>query len=95
MDLALSYLKELYDSKYFEKEHFMCDGVWFENHPACANPATWKLVKQFLLKENYLVVKYPSDDDVSIMNVHIKDQIDLWWFELTDKAKIFVKQDLS
>lgn len=87
MEVAISYLKELYRSGYFEKEHSYCDGVWFSNHPACKSSEIWRKIKEYLVKEKYLVIKYPTEENISQLNIHPKDEMDLWWFEITRKGK--------
>jgi hypothetical protein len=86
MELALSYLKALAGSGYFERRHVLCDGVWFQGHPACQNAQTWEAVKQSLVAGGLLEVRYLPEEEQRRLELHPKDTLDAWWFELTPRG---------
>lgn len=93
MDVAFSYWKVLAESGYFERNHASCDGVWFKGHPACKDARTWDSVRQFLVDEGFLHERYlPVEEQ---RNLHPKDTLDAWWFELTPKGRDVLKPSPS
>jgi hypothetical protein len=86
MELALSSLKQLQRSAYFSNPHTACDGVWFDDHPACRDGETWASVKDYLVQHGYLAVESLSLKQVRALNLHPKDEADTWWFRLTAKG---------
>jgi hypothetical protein len=86
MDIAISYLRQLARQGYFATAHTMCDGVWVNGHPACKDAATWAAVRDFLVEHGYLTVARPSPAELARMELHPKDQLDAWWFELTGRG---------
>lgn len=87
MEIAFSYLRMLAASGYFERKHVECDGVWFEGHPACRDRKTWGSVRRFLVDGGLLDEKYLPLDHPRRINMHPKDTLDAWWFELTTKGR--------
>ena len=71
----------------------MCDGVWFEDHPACKDLATWKNVESFLIENGYLTVEWLPREQVD--KLHPKDQLDAWWFLLTPKGNAAIERHES
>lgn len=88
MEIALSYLHQLWQSGYFSRPHKFDDGVWFESHPACVDGETWKRAKDYLVRNGYLIVKYLPESELKALNIHPKDELDTWWFEITDKGRL-------
>ena len=87
MDLALSYLERLAGSGYFGRQHQICDGVWFVDHPACRNAQVWEAVKDALVQEGLVAIRFLPQEMHKALGMHPKDTLDTWWFELTPKGQ--------
>lgn len=88
--IAKNYLQCLYKHGYFELTHENCDGTHIENHPACRNASTYEMV-QICLTENHWVRFVQGKMEVFIKDGgHIREIIDLWWYEITDKGKALI-----
>lgn len=92
MDIALSYLKELVKTGYFEKEHKICDGLHIEGHPSCENVDRWNSTKTFLVENDYLKIKkLPLLVEPDDLDFHPQDFFDAWCFELTAKGEKYLE----
>lgn len=82
MDIALSYLKHLFDSGYFQLAHNDCAHLWPPDHPACVPGETWASVMEFLTREGLLQIRHLPEG----LAPHPRDGLNTWCFELTPKG---------
>lgn len=87
MDLALSYLERLAGTGYFGRTHESCTGVWFGDHPACGSAQVWEAVKDALVQEGLVAIRWLPADRFAELGLHPRDELDAWWFELTPKGR--------
>ena len=89
-EAALSYLRLLRDSGYFDSSHTDCSHLWIGGYPACRDSKTYAAVKDYLLSNGFIVIKALALSEAQRQTIHPRDQNDMWWFELTDKGRDYL-----
>jgi hypothetical protein len=87
---ALQYLTDLYLSGYFGKTHIVCDGVYLPHSPACKDEQSWQRAKNYLVEQGYLQTQHTLLSNTEKQQIHPKDLLDYWYFELTEKGRAYL-----